>query len=98
MRDRVKDRVRRIMASRKRARDCDKTLILSYLERYSRAKSLPETAWRALREALIIDLPSFETMTRRRREIQSEGEMRASKSAQEKRTKAQRKEAERYRR
>lgn len=73
MKDIVRERVERILKAKPITRDCDKALILEYLHRYTRLSRTNPINLEALAKAIYIDSPGFETITRRRREIQRDG-------------------------
>ena len=74
--------VERILKANPTARDSDKVLILEYLERYCGLKKLSTATLVKMRKA-VVESPSFETITRRRREIQEDGLFKASANARE---------------
>lgn len=78
----IRTQVERILKANPTARNSDKVLILEYLERHGGLKRLSTSALVALRKA-VAESPSFETITRRRREIQEDGLFRASANARE---------------
>lgn len=80
----VRTQVERILKAIPMARNSDKALILEYLERHGGLKKLSTAALTALRKAVALS-PSFETITRRRREIQEDGLFPANSNVQHER-------------
>lgn len=78
--------VERVLRLSVESRNSDKALIMNYMTRYCPAfKKMSAQAKKQLVKAIIIQCPSFETITRRRRELQEKGVFPASANTQQKR-------------
>lgn len=80
--DIVRQEVEKILKANALTRNSDKALILAYLERFTPVKRMGSKALAMLTKA-IFEMPSFETITRRRREIQETGQHVATTKTQQ---------------
>jgi len=69
----IEENVKNILKDNKGARDSDKALILEYIFCHSILGNLPIKYRNLIAKAFYTELPSMETITRRRRKIQSNG-------------------------
>jgi hypothetical protein len=65
--------VEKILEKNKATRDSDKALLLEYLSEYTSFNSLGEKSINKIAEIIYTEMPSFETITRCRRQIQALG-------------------------
>lgn len=74
--------VERILKAHPGARDSDKALILQFMLSHTDLKNLSDTMQARIVKAVYTQMPSFETITRSRRKLQSSGQYKASMGTQ----------------
>ena len=75
--------VETILSDFKGSRDSDKALILEFLLSKTSLKSLSDSTKQKIAKAVYCELPAFETITRCRRKLQSDGYYKGSMNTQQ---------------
>lgn len=71
--EQAQEKIERILKAHIGSRDSDRALILEYMLGHTGLKNLPEKVKLSIVKAVYCEMPSFETITRLRRKIQSDG-------------------------